>query len=139
ERDAQQQLGNEQKRAEELTADLARQAEAQRTPPTEKPPAIVSTILIATGVRGVDETNPPTMVIPRGAQQVRLALDLKEHDYRSYQLILQPVGGSEILHRTQVQPTVSKAGARFTVMLPASRFASGDYIMTLKGVTPHGE
>ena len=34
---------------------------------------------------------------------------------------------------------MTKSGANFRFAVPASKFTSGDYILTLKGVMPSGE
>jgi hypothetical protein len=149
EREAQQQLAAEQTKTQELTAELER----TRTEPTPQPtavpsvspsppaaaPVIASLVLAAGGVRGADTGTPPELVIHKDTQQVRLQLKLRESEYRSYQLVLQAVGGGEVFSRSRLKPAASRSGVSFTVTLPASKLAAGDYLLTLRGATPGGE
>jgi len=141
ERELQQQLIDEQARNQQLIAELDR---AQPTPevgiasPKNTAPAFVSLLLVASGVRGA-ETKSPTLSIPAGTQEVRIELKTAENEYQSYQLELHALGGKAIFDHKKVKPTMTKSGANFGFSVPASRFTSGDYILTLKGVMPTGE
>ena len=143
ERELQQQLIDEQARNQQLIAELDRER-AQPTPevgiasPKNTAPAFVSLLLVASGVRGA-ETRSPTLSIPAGTQEVRIELKTAENEYQSYQLELHAVGGKAIFDRKSVKPTITKSGANFRFAVPASKFTSGDYILTLKGVMPSGE
>ncbi len=143
ERELQQQLIDEQARNQQLIAELDRER-AQPTPevgiasPKNTAPAFVSLLLVASGVRGA-ETRSPTLSIPAGTQEVRIELKTAENEYQSYQLELHALGGKAIFDRKKVKPTITKSGANFGFSVPASRFTSGDYILTLKGVMPTAE
>ena len=143
ERELQQQLIDEQARNQRLIAELDRER-AQPTPeigiasPKNTAPAFVSLLLVASGVRGA-ETKSPTLSIPARTQEVRIELKTAENEYQSYQLELHAVGGKAIFDRKSVKPTIRKSGANFRFTVPASKFTSGDYILTLKGVMPTGE
>jgi hypothetical protein len=71
----------------------------------------------------------------KGTAEVRLHLNLKDHDYQDYQLVLQAIGGREILNHAHIKPSLTKSGASFTVTLPAAKIAEGDYMLTLKSIT----
>jgi len=143
EHELQQQLIDEQARNQQLIAELDRER-AQPTPevgiasPKNTAPAFVSLLLVASGVRGA-ETKSPTLSIPAGTQEVRIELKTAENEYQSYQLELHALGGKAIFDRKKVKPTITKSGANFGFSVPASKFTSGDYILTLKGVMPTGE
>ena len=107
-------------------------------PPKSAAPTFVSLLLIVSGIRGA-ETKSPTLSIPPGTQDVHIQLKIGENEYQSYQLELHAVGGKEIFNRKTVKPTVTKSGASFAFSLPASKFTSGDYILTLRGVMRTGE
>jgi len=144
EHEAQQQLASEQTRTQELTAELERARTEPKLQPTpvapERPtPIVASLVLLASGIRGVDTGAPPRLVMPQGTQQVRLQLNLSEHDYQSYQLALQPVGGREICHRQHFKPKPNRSGVSFIIQLPAAKVSTGDYMLTLKGFTTKGE
>ena len=149
EREARQQLDSEQARTQELTAELEHartEPKLQPTPtapespaPSVAAPSVASLVLIAGGIRGVDIGAAPTLVIHKGTQQVRLQLKLRENEYRSYQLVLQAVGGKEVFNRRHVKPQTDRSGASFIFSLPASKVGVGDYILTLRGFTASGE
>jgi hypothetical protein len=95
-------------------------------------------IFTISGTRG-GETGPPArLVIPPGTDRARLQLNLKENDYRTYTVVIQSAGGSEIFKRDGLQ-SENRARATLAVIVPASKFSTGDYIRTLKGVTQNGE
>jgi hypothetical protein len=102
-------------------------------------PTFVSLLLTIGGARGTDTRPPATLVIPPGTEQVRLQLDLKEQDYPSYRAVLQAVGGEEVLRRPSLTPKPTASGARLVLVVPARQLATGDYLLTLKGVHPSGE
>lgn len=140
--DLEKQLADERKRSEALTAELEKrqQQESEQESVGSSPTQSVATLLLTLGgVRGSDPGRPPTLVIPRVAALVRLELRLKTVDYPSYRATLRSAGGEEILDWQRLKPAPTKSGARLILNGPASRFASGDYILTLKGITQTGE
>jgi hypothetical protein len=54
-------------------------------------------------------------VIPKGTAEVRLQLNPKDHDYQDYQLVLQAIGGREILNMlgTRTSSSAQASEARF--------------------------
>jgi hypothetical protein len=142
ERDRQQQLAGERTRAAQLTSELDRmRAEAARpspTPPNQSAPAVATLIFTINGSRGGESGPPAKLVIPPGTDRARLQLNLKDNDYRAYAVVIQSAGGSEIFKHDGLK---SKTTGRATlaVIVPASKFSNGDYILTLKGVTQSGE
>lgn len=145
EREAQEQLADARKKTQELTNELDNRASntAPQPQPTPSPseraaPVVASLILTANGARGVDTGAASRLVIPPGAQQVRLQLNLRENDYQSYRLVLQAISGQEIFNQ-RVKPVLTKSGASFIIMLPAAKVSAGDYMLTLKGLTTSGD
>lgn len=106
--------------------------------PSPAPP-IVSLALTVGGVRSGDSGPTPTLLIPRDTTQAQISLDLKDDTYPRYRVSLRRIGGAEIFTRTNVRPHSTKAGARFVFKVPARELASGDYALTLAGITPQGE
>jgi len=102
-------------------------------------PGFVTLLLFATGIRGTETATAPTLTIPRGTQQVRLQLNLKDNSYQRYQVELRAIGGQEIFSRRNLKPQVTQTGARFVFSLPEAKFSTGDYMLTLKGVAQDGE
>jgi hypothetical protein len=143
EAELQQQLGEEQKRNQELAAELQRASEsavAQTKPsPESAAPAVVTLLLAASAVRGSEAASPPTLEIPKGTQHVRVQLALKDNDYLSYQIVLRAVAGPEIFKGQNLKPRVNKSGAVFSLSVEPAKFMTGDYMLTLKGALQNGE
>jgi hypothetical protein len=139
----QRQLGDQQKQNQELAAQLERlsnTAAPQTSPsPGGAVPAFVTLFLAANGVRGAEPAAPATLIIPKGTQEVRVNLTLKDHDYRDYQIVLQAIAGPEIFNRRNLKPRINRSGATFSLSLPASKLPTGDYMLTLRGAAPGGE
>jgi len=145
ERELAQRVAGERRRVEELAAELERlrtqpqTLQSEPTPPVRPAPAFVSLLLTVGGIRSTETGPPSTLVIPPGTAQVRLQLNLKEHDYPSYRAVLLRVGGGEIFSRQGLRPKTTRSGASLAFILPADKFATGDYLLTLRGVSPSGE
>lgn len=142
-RELEEQVAAERKRTEELSAQLDRKHQSPEQPPAQpfgSPPlAFASLILTVGGVRGGETGKTPTLVIPASTAEARLQLTLKENNYTRYRASLQAVGGPEIFTRDGIVPRTVKSGAGFTLIVPASKFATGDYILTLRGIRQDGE
>lgn len=146
ERQQSQQAADEGRRPEELAAGPGRVERSPQQIPQPKPTPIVSSTprsvslaLTVGGVRGGDNSRIPTLIIPPGTTQARLLLNFKENDYPSYRASIQTIAGAEIFSQTGVKPGRAKTGVSFVFTVPASTLASGDYILTLRGVSPSGE
>jgi hypothetical protein len=79
------------------------------------------------------------LTIPRGTQEVHLKLTLKENDYTTYEAVLQPVGGDPVYTRRGLRPVPIRSGASLILSVSPSLLSSGDYMLTLKGITNTGE
>lgn len=121
---------------------------AQVPPETSRPspsptknsaPSTVSLALTVGGVRSADGGPTQTLLIPRETTQAQILLDLKDDSYPHYRVSLRQIGGAEILTQTNITPRRTKAGARFVFTTPARQLTSGDYALTLSGITPDGE
>jgi hypothetical protein len=146
ERDLQQQVTSERQRAEQLSAELDRmRAEHAISLPSPSPsasessPSFVTLALTVSGIRGSESGPPALLVIPARTEQVRIQLTLRENDYLSYSAALQPAGGKEMFVWPQLTPKITKSGTSFGLIISAQRFASGDYILTLRGISRTGE
>ena len=140
EHDLQQKIAADEQHAEELSAELERlrlaQVEVQPSPASG--PAFVTLALGIAGVRGAESGAPPQLVIPPKTDQVRLQLSLKESDYSKYRAVLQSADGREVFAWKQLSPRSTKSGVQLALTAPAQRFATGDYILTLRGVRQTG-
>jgi anti-sigma factor RsiW len=143
-RELQQQLANERARIKDSNDELNRARPQVTSSPPEAPamhttPAFVTLQLTAGGIRGTDTAVAPEIIIPTGTEQVRIQLNLRESDYSNYRVVLQAVGGKMIFSRQGVKHKATKSGSTFVIIVPARRFAAGDYILTLRGAHPDGE
>jgi len=106
---------------------------------TNPSPSIVSLALTVGGVRSAEGGPTPTLAIPHDTTQAQIVLDLKDDSYPRYRVSLRKIGGPEIFTQTNLRPRSTKAGARFVFRVPAKGLTSGDYVLTLGGITPEGE
>ena len=81
----------------------------------------------------------PRLVIPRGAEWVRIRLTLTESVFPRYQVTLQTADGKEVMRRTSLKPVHAKSGEALSLSIPSAKFTSGEYIMALSGIGASGE
>jgi hypothetical protein len=77
--------------------------------------------------------------IPSSAQLLRIRLELERAEsYRSYRVVLQKAEGQGLRHITSRRAGPTASGKIVVASLPAELFTTGDYLITLKGVTASG-
>ncbi len=138
ERERSQQAANQGRRPEEAIA-AKPSPQPSPTPKSEFAPHSVSLALTVGVVRGGDNRQIPTLVIQPDTTQAQLLLNLKENDYSSYRASLQTVAGKEVFSQPNVKPRRAITGASFIFTVPARKLESGDYVLTLRGVSANGE
>lgn len=105
--------------------------------PAQPPSVVMAILVLAPGsTRNGDET--PTLTIGKAAQ-VRLALHLEPGDYRSYEATIRTPEGKAVWSAQRLRLENTSSGRAVVVRLPAARFTSNDYTVTLRGVTAAGE
>ncbi|HLG14937.1 MAG TPA: zf-HC2 domain-containing protein [Blastocatellia bacterium] len=142
EEELQRQLAEQGTHNEQLASELQRERSQRELLEQElaKPPgsalSSITFILTPDLVRGAVE--PKRLIIPRGAEIVRMQIDLDADDYTGYRAVLETVDGIRIWSNGSVkaQPHISRKVV--TLRLPASLFTKGDYILTLSGVSAGG-
>lgn len=144
ERELQQQLAGERAQVKNLNDELSGARSEVKKPLAASPampttPAFVTLVLTAGGLRGPDAESAPKLIIPDGTEQVQIQLNLKDLNYSNYRVVLQAIGGNAILYRQGLKPRTSPSGATFVLTIPARKFATGDYMLTLSGVSQTGE
>ncbi len=143
EREEAQQTADRRRLAEDLAAKQGSDPQqiSQPTPNSTESsaPRSVSIALTVGGVRGGGSTEMPTLIILPGTTQARLLLNLKENNYPTYHASLKTIAGAEVFSQRGVKPGRAKPGASFVFTVPAHKFASGDYVLTLRGINPDGE
>jgi len=145
ERELEQQVTNEQQRAQALSEELDR-LRIEETSPARSPERATkgaptfATLMLTIGRTRTADTGPPAvLLIPAGTEQARLQLNLRENDYSSYEAVLQSAGGAEVFRWRRLTPRISKPGSTLVMVMPAAKLASGDYILTLRGSSKTGE
>ena len=132
-----------------VTPPQQEQQQVAQTPPETSQPSpnsnktpVSSTVTLALTVGGVrSATGGPTqtLVIPRDKTQAQILLNLKDNNYATYRVSLQKIGGPEVFTQTKLKPRSVRHGARFVFEVPTTRLTSGDYVLSLGGITPTGE
>src|SRR5262249_42887363 len=77
----------------------------------------------------------PHLVIPRGADLVRLRLKLSENVFPHYQMTLQAADGKEVMSRRWLKAGRTKSGEALMLSIPSAKFKSGEYTLALSGVS----
>ena len=142
ERDLQQQVTNEQLRADRLSQELEHlrmqpEAPSPSPSPENKLASTFATLILTIGgTRGIDAAPPAVLEIPAGTEQVRLQLNLRENNYSRYQVVMESAGGNTFFTSRQLTAVNKKTGANLALVVPARILPAGDYILTLRGVSP---
>jgi hypothetical protein len=79
------------------------------------------------------------LIIPRGAEEARLRISLPKHEFPGYQVMLLTVDGREMFARKGIRPRATVKGDVVFVSIPARKFASGDNVISLSGISDAGE
>jgi hypothetical protein len=139
--DLQEELAGQRARADQLTTDL-NEARSQQTPGPGGPSqteSLFATLMLTIGNERGGEVPPAArLVIAPQTKRVRLVLHLVDNDYPHYTVVVQSAHGQQVFKQDNVQAN-GKRGATLVVLAPASKFSSGDYILTLRAVTVSGE
>ncbi len=142
EQELQQQIAEQGAHNERLAAELQRERSERELLEQEMARAqrsslnTITFILMPGLVRGTDE--PKRLVIPRGAELVRINLDFEQGNYKSFRATLETVDGKRIWSSGPLAARSNKAGKIVTLELPAPLFTKGDYIVTLSRVGAGG-
>jgi hypothetical protein len=79
------------------------------------------------------------LIIPRGAEGARLRISLPAHEFPGYQVMLLTVDGKEVFARKDLRPRATENGEVVFVRIPARKFANGDNVISLSGISAAGE
>lgn len=143
EQQLQQQVTDERDRSRQLLDELERERQKRDLEDRDQGASlpsrsgIVAFVLNLGVARG--EAEGRRLVIPPDAEQVRLRVNFKVGDYKSYRATLETVDGREVWSRAGLQAREQGQGKTVILNIPASVLRDDDYILTLKGVTPTGE
>jgi anti-sigma factor RsiW len=112
------------------------QAEKEKVSPT---PAPVIFALSLRAFRDPGGQEPRALIIPRGAEEARLRINMTEHAFPGYQVILLTTDGREVFAIKGINPQATRNGYVLIVNVPARNLASGDNIIALSGISGAGE
>lgn len=104
----------------------------------ERSRSAVVAILLTPGLQR-DPAGGKTLLIPHGAQRVRLELALPDGGYVSYRTVIWTVSGEQIWSQ-QVRPAVASGSPdRLLLDVPAGLLGNRDYLVSLAGVGEDGQ
>jgi len=126
----------EQQLRQQVADQIARSEREPQPPPTPSPSSIFAFALNSLLVKGGEGTR---IAIPPGARLLRIRLELdRSESYRSYHVALRKAESQGFRHIASRRAKPAASGRIVVASVPAELFASGDYLITLKGVTASG-
>jgi len=137
EQELEKQLASEHEQNKQLTAELERVRDQLRVIEEKQTgshptPAIVTILL--SGGPGREESKQQTFRIPPTAEVVQIQLKLNRSDHPNYRATVKTAEGRSIWSRTGIHAS----GATVSFRIPARLLPTGDYLLTLDGVTAAG-
>jgi hypothetical protein len=102
-------------------------------------PAQVIFALSLRAFRDPDGQEPRPLIIPRGAKEASLRINLTEHEFPGYQVMLLTADGKEVFAIKGLSPQATRNGYVLIVSIPALKFADGDNVISLSGISGAGE
>lgn len=153
---ARRELKDEQDRSEMLTGEitalgaqgnqlaqerdrLKEELDAAQAAASQSAPTSVFFALSLDAFRDSASAGPRPLVIGRGTSDVRLRVNLSQADFPGYQIELLTPDGKQVFSRKGLKAKVTKSGAALTLNVPAIKFAQGDNIVGLSGISATGE
>jgi len=134
-------LTQEQQRRDLIERELARLNTSHES--QALPPALAATL--SPGLLRGDDTQRtsefPIVTLPRSAEsaQLRLLLRPSDYEYRSFQVVLSPVGARES-YKVDLKPVAMGPGAPALILtLPTQVLDDGDYSVQLSGQSDEGD
>src|SRR5262245_7197778 len=101
------------------------QAELQAAKATSRAAPVVFALSVS-AFRDSGGQEPGALVIPRGAEEAQLRINLPDHEFPSYQVTLLTTDGREVFVRKSLRPQASRIGYVLTMNIPSRKLASGD-------------
>jgi hypothetical protein len=114
------------------------QAANEKASPTSRP-APVFFALSLRAFRDPGGQEPRPLIIPRGAEEARLRINLPDNEFPGYQVTLLTTDGREVFARKGLRPQATRKGNVLIVSIPARMFAGGDNVLSLSGISDAGE
>lgn len=141
----QQQIENERKRNEDLTAQLENEKQQRRQSeeainqlPRQSDSSMQRPVLSLVLLPGIARSGGvrPKLAITESARIVRLQIGVEpEEPYQTFQVVVRNQNGKQVWNRDNLPAPTSRSGKTISLTLPASVLSPGQYELTLKGVT----
>jgi anti-sigma factor RsiW len=143
EQEFQQQVAQQRQRSDELAKQLDQERiernrlERELAGLRQPRSSFLSFILTPGLARSIEGAKK--LVIPSGTDSIQLQLDLDRQDeYRSYRAELRTADGDEVWSQDMLRARPTDQGQAVFLTVPARLLASGDYLLTLSGLTTRG-
>lgn len=133
-----QELREQLKRAQDERAAMAQELDALKTSKEPEPPQKKTLAVVLTPIRVRGEGENHRLVIEPGMAQVSFHLIRRNDDYPTYRVSLRTEAGEELWTQDGVKARAHNGRYEIQVSLPASRLASGNYILKVQGVISSG-
>jgi hypothetical protein len=102
-------------------------------------PAPVVFALSLSAFRDPGGQAPRPLIIPRGAEAARLRINLPEHEFPGYQVVLLTTDGREVFTIKGLSPQSTSKGYVLIVSVPVRKFTDGGNVISLSGISDAGE
>jgi hypothetical protein len=136
-RERNDQLARELQEQQSQDAELKQELAALKTSPAARSTSSMVALALIPGVlRGMDGMKK--VVIPTGANWVRVELGQVPGDYKTYRGVLQKDNGEEISSQTTPRIKRENGVEEVVLMVPSELLPRGDYVLKLSGMTASG-
>jgi hypothetical protein len=118
------------------------QAQLQAAKETASPTSRATPVFFALSLSAFRDSGgqePRSLIIPRGAEEARLRISLPGHEFTGYQVMLLTIDGKEVFARKGLRSQATRNGDVVIVSIPARKFANGDNVISLSGISGAGE
>lgn len=147
EQELEQQLAQQGARRDELTKQLERERnererlEQELAAQAPSRPSLVSFVLLPTSRFRSEAEKRKRLVIPAGAQLVQFKIEFEtEEEYKSYRVVLRRrAEEGELWSQSKLRAQSTAQGKSLGLRLPTNVLTTGDYRLTLLGVTAGDE
>jgi hypothetical protein len=119
----------------QLSAELERFRQQQRTTERAAPATIFSFLLLPTS-RG--DVKQQTLPLTPNAAQIRLQMEIAAGEYKSYHVRLKSVDSDRTWESTAVRARPADPGLILSILVPSRKLSPGDYTLDLSGIETNG-
>jgi hypothetical protein len=115
--------------------DLARQVPGDQSPEKSTSLPIIATLFLPAGIARSAADRPKLLIAP-SVETARIQVGLEPGDeYESFRAELRTLAGGEVLSQQNLKARTGRGVRSITLNIPASSLRTGEYELTLKGVS----